>query len=463
MPKQKILSSAPSSDTKHVVVNSASPVATNQQQHLLQQNNNRKTPVVMNTSEVSHKPQVSSVPRDTTMAPAAVTNTTTKKVATSVLLNNNRNNKVSLSTAINQLLTITQQKNDTLKTSSSTVVNAVGSTSISSEKKKEEDKSILHHHNLAQTQQVSPKVNNNVAEHSDFPKSTQRLLQSRGIQPVTTTSVGNGKVTPIRSKQQVMQPNNNNKILPRHSENNTSATTKNHVSQVTTDEGVTQQKKKEKPAQVKANNNDNIHSVSAAAKVDDDFDEDKISTWDENLLKLKAYLRSHNTLESMSSKMDKTLYSWVWTQRHRYRNTVEGTASQLSQERMNQLNQVKEFVEYCKTSRQEICEKMNNDKWMKNLEDLKAYLQRENKTNNEKDTMEINKDKMGKTLHRWVTKHRARYLNTIEGSKSQETLSQWRMDKLSEVKLFVKCCNDPEYLKKRGIAKLAMDSSQLQN
>ena len=160
------------------------------------------------------------------------------------------------------------------------------------------------------------------------------------------------------------------------------------------------------------NNNEDVGSASSTSK-----NVYKQLPWSERVAQLAQYKDQHGTCHVPYNHTNSTLTKWIDRQRIQYRRYTEGKPSQLTKERIEQLNQMG-FV-WSMTG-----PKVQTD-WKVRLEHLKAYKEIHG------DCLVSYNYPQDPSLGKWVEKQRSLYKHIQDGKPSQ--LSLERIDALNQI------------------------------
>lgn len=155
-----------------------------------------------------------------------------------------------------------------------------------------------------------------------------------------------------------------------------------------------------------------------ASSGDADSNKSKKKTWQEYFQMLQEYkLIHHDTNVPFQSKEFRSLGIWVATQRTQYRRLSNGVHSNITQERIDQLNS----IDFCWEPKSLLGYKS----WEESFENLKKYKSVTGHTN------VPTRYQQDVQLGTWVKKQRAMYRLFREGKKSQ--INQERIDLMDSI------------------------------
>ena len=145
------------------------------------------------------------------------------------------------------------------------------------------------------------------------------------------------------------------------------------------------------------------------------------TVWKQRFNELKTYKKKHgDCLVPRNYEHNAKLGRWVHTQRKQYKKWLKGVHSQLTQERIDQLNEI-DFVWEVGIGVQN----KDDTAWGQRLKELKAYKKKHG------DCLVSKHDKHNAKLGRWVHRQRSEYKNWLNGVKT--SITQERIDQLNDI------------------------------
>ena len=142
--------------------------------------------------------------------------------------------------------------------------------------------------------------------------------------------------------------------------------------------------------------------------------------WKQRLKELKAYKQKHgDCLVPQNYKHNRKLGNWVDTQRVQYKKRLNGVNSWITQERIDQLNEIDFEWEVGRTK------KPDDTLWKKRFKELIKYKKKHG------DCCVSTLDKHNRKLGRWVSTQRQEYKKWLRGVNA--CITQERIDQLNEI------------------------------
>ena len=143
--------------------------------------------------------------------------------------------------------------------------------------------------------------------------------------------------------------------------------------------------------------------------------------WKQRFNELVKYKKKHgDCLVPRKYKHNAKLGIWVMTQRYEYKKWLRGVHSQLTQERIDQLNEI-DFVWEVGTGNSQ----RDDTVWKQRLKELKTYKKKHG------DCLVSTLDKHNRKLGIWVSTQRAEYKKWLRGVHT--SITQERIDQLNEI------------------------------